>query len=73
MLTPNKTISLEESCLFRAVKLLSKIDGKVSIAELYSCEKKAFYDLADFIDALDLLFILGKISLDQENGIIKIA
>lgn len=73
MLVPNKTISLDESCLYKAAKLLSKIDDGISVVDLYSFEKKIFYDLSDFIDAMGLLFILGKITLDQENGAIKIA
>lgn len=71
MLVPNKIISLDESCLFRAAKLLSKIDNDIAVNELYLVEKKKFIDLSDFIDVLDLLFILGKINLDKENRIIK--
>ena len=73
MLVPNKIISLDDSCLYRAAKLFSKLGDDISITELYASEKKGFTDLADFIDVLDLLFVLEKILFDQENGVIKIA
>ena len=34
-------------------------------------QRKLFIDMADYIDVLDLLFVLGKIVLEEENGIIK--
>ncbi|MBU2925232.1 hypothetical protein Q4530_02120 [Colwellia sp. 1_MG-2023] len=71
MLVPNKTVSINESCIYRASLLLSKLDSDISVEELYRNQKKLFLDMADFIDALDLLFILGKIVLDDENGVIK--
>jgi len=71
MLVPNKTVSINESCIYRASLLLSKLDCDISVEELYCNQKKLFLDMADFIDALDLLFILGKIVLDEENGVIK--
>lgn len=70
---PNKIISLDDSCLYGAAKLLSKLDGDASIPELYASEKKWFTDLSDFIDALDLLFVLGHVYLDKKNGVLKIA
>ena len=73
MLVPNKIISLDDSCFYKAAVLASKLDADISITELYESEKKWFNDLADFIDALDLLFVLGMISLNQENGKIKVA
>jgi len=73
VLVPNKTISLNDSCLYKAAKLLSKIDCDIPIAGLYAAEKKEFANLADFIDALDLLFVLGKVLIDQEHRVIKIA
>jgi hypothetical protein len=71
MLVPNKTVSINESCIYRASLLLSKIEGDISVEKLYCNQKKLFIDMADFIDVLNLLFILGKIVLDEENGVIK--
>jgi len=73
MLVPNKIMPLGETCLYRAAKLLPKLEAEICITELYISEKKSFTDLADFIDVLDLLFVLDKIIIDQDNRIIKIA
>jgi hypothetical protein len=71
MLVPNKTVSINESCIYRASLILSKLEGDISVEELYCNQKKLFIDMADYIDVLDLLFVLGKIVLDEENGVIK--
>lgn len=71
MLVPNKTVSISESCIYRASLLLSKLEGDISVEELYCNQMKLFIDMADYIDVLDLLFVLGKIVLEEENGIIK--
>jgi len=71
MLVPNKTVSINESCIYRASLLLSELEGDISVEELYCNQKKLFVDMADYIDVLDLLFVLGKIVLEEENGIIK--
>jgi hypothetical protein len=71
MLVPNKTVSISESCIYRASLLLSKLESDISVEELYCNQKKLFVDMADYIDVLDLLFVLGKIVLEEENGIIK--
>lgn len=73
MIVPNKIISIDESVVFKAAKLLSKLDNTNDVLELYSKNKKLFIDLPDYIEALDVLFILKKIDLDLDNGIIKIA
>lgn len=73
MLVPNKTISLNESCLYRAALLLSKLKDEISVIELYQAEKRMFLDLSDFIYVLDLLFVLDKVVLDEDNGVIKYA
>jgi hypothetical protein len=71
MLVPNKTISVNESCLYRSALLLSKFEGEIPVVELYQSEKKMFLDISDFIDVLNLLFILGKVVLDEGNGVLK--
>jgi hypothetical protein len=51
--------------------LLSKLKNETSVIELYQAEKRMFLDMSDFIDVLDLLFILGKVVLDEDSGVIK--
>lgn len=71
MLMPNKTISISESCIYKSAMLLSKIEDEVAVEELYRKEKKKFLDISDYLDALDLLFVLGKVVLDEESGVIR--
>lgn len=73
MLVPNKTISITESSIFKAAKLLPKIENEISVIDLYNKVKKEFIDIPDYIYALDILFALQKIDLDIDNGVIKIA
>ncbi|MGR3042116.1 ABC-three component system middle component 7 [Vibrio vulnificus] len=73
MIIPNKIISIDESGIYKAEKLMSKIDGDVEVTELYSKNKRLFADIPDYIEALDILFALKKIDLDLNNGVIKIA
>ncbi|PMN18124.1 hypothetical protein BCT39_05695 [Vibrio lentus] len=73
MIVPNKIVSIDESVVFKAAKLLSKLDDINDVLELYSNNKKLFVDIPDYIEALDVLFVLKKIYLDLDHGIIKIA
>ncbi|MDC5853808.1 ABC-three component system middle component 7 [Vibrio europaeus] len=73
MIVPNKIISIDESVVFKAAKLLSKLDDTNDVLDLYSKNKKLFVDIPEYIEALDVLFVLKKIDLDLNNGVIKIA
>lgn len=73
MIVPNKIISIDESVVFKAAKLLSKLDETNDVLDLYSKNKKLFVDTPEYIEALDILFVLKKIDLDLKNGVIKIA
>ncbi|EPQ8524470.1 ABC-three component system middle component 7 [Vibrio vulnificus] len=73
MIVPNKIISIDESVVFKAAKLLSKLDDTNDVLDLYSKNKKLFVDIPEYIEALDVLFVLTKIDLDLNNGVIKIA
>ena len=70
---PNKTISLPESCLYKSALLISKINKSTSVISLYEDNKKTFIDISEFIDALNLLYVLNKIDIDFDTGIVKYA
>lgn len=71
MLVPNKTISLEESSLYKACQLLEILESPIELVELYQANKKIFPDLSSYIDALDMLYVLGKI--DVKEGVVHFA
>ncbi|NIH22110.1 ABC-three component system middle component 7 [Providencia heimbachae] len=73
MILPNKTIKISESSIFKATKIFPHIKNNISPFELYKITKKYLIDIPDFIQALDILFILEIIELDSENEVIKIA
>lgn len=69
---PSKVVNLYESVLFKSYKIseeLSKND--YAVLELYEKTKKNFEDIDEFIVALDLLYTLGEIKLDNEWEILK--
>lgn len=73
MIMPNKIIAIDESGIYKAAKLMSKIDGDVEVTELYIKNKTLFSDIPDYIETLDILFALKRINFDLNNGVIKIA
>ena len=71
MLVPNKAIPLEESSLYKACQLLEVLESPIDLVELYQTNKKIFSDMSSYIDALDMLYILGKI--DVKEGVVHFA
>ncbi|MEP4888482.1 MAG: ABC-three component system middle component 7 [Aliiglaciecola sp.] len=73
MFVPNKTISLSESFLSIAAKLLPKLRADEDIFILYQENKRLFDDLSQYMDTLVLLFVLEKIEVDFEKGVLQLA
>ena len=69
MRLPSKIISFRESSLNKFPILLSKINERDwSPCELYEQTKGHFEGFEDYIDTLDALFAINKITFDWENG-----
>lgn len=73
MIVPNKIISIDESVIYKAAKLLPKIKNTTQVVALYSKNKRLFLDIPEFIETLDVLYALNKIELNVDSGEIKIA
>lgn len=71
MILPNKIISLGDSCLPTAAKLLEVLTDNDTVQAVYLNHKDLFSDVSEFIDALDLLFILKKINVNFTTGVIQ--
>jgi hypothetical protein len=69
MIVPNKAIRLEESALSRASVIL-RVEMPISLGELYEDVSDEFDSPQQFMLALDLLFVLGKINLNMDTGIV---
>ena len=72
MILPNKLISFHDCILGKTVYILNEL-GKTSCSatELYKRVVKHFDDLNEFIIALDVLFVLERIEIDEELQVIK--
>lgn len=63
MKLPNKVTSFKESIIPKMVTIYKKvINCDIEIFKLYESVKKSM-SLSEFIDALDCLFLIGKIDL----------
>jgi hypothetical protein len=69
---PSKSVSYEESVLSKFPLVLRAMSEKeISPLALYYEVENGFIDIAEFVDALDCLFALGKIILDADKGVLR--
>lgn len=67
MIFPNKIINFQESTVSKLVFILNELSSaSLGILPLYDKVKKHFEDLDQFILALDVLFLLEKVKLDEQ-------
>lgn len=69
MITPNKFTPLDKSILGKISNLIIEDVDEILLSELLDLRLRKFTDVGEFILALDALFVLGRIQLD-ENGMI---
>ncbi len=70
MITPSKMISLDGSILGKISLLILEGVEEISIGDLLDMKLRKFSDIGEFVLALDVLFALGRIDLDEKRGII---
>ncbi|AOM42649.1 ABC-three component system middle component 7 [Xenorhabdus hominickii] len=70
MITPSKSISIQDSILFKMTTILEAEFDEIKITDLHKKILNKFSSLDEFIYSLDLLFILEKITLNPDNGTI---
>lgn len=68
MITPNKVVPLAKSALGLARFVLEEAPNCESISELRGRTSKHFDSIDQFILTIDLLFVLGRMSVDFETG-----
>lgn len=72
MILPNKLIRFQECVLAKTVYILEKIcDSDFSVIKLYEKVENHFEDLNEYILALDVLHVLGKIKYNEELRVIQ--
>jgi hypothetical protein len=73
MLIPTKFTRLEESTIFKMKCILAnKTDGE-TVLDLLNRTKSYFYDASEFLLALDILFVLNLLDVQNDSGVIDYA
>jgi len=73
MLVPSKFTRLEESTIFKMKCILDSGQENESISEIYLRTKEFFYDASEFIHALDVLYVLDLVNIEDNSGLIEYA
>lgn len=73
MLVPSKFTRLEESTIFKMKSILQVRFEEELVKSAYLRSRESFKDASEFIYALDALFVLGMIELDECSETIKYA
>lgn len=71
MITPSKTIPFKDSIAFKMTYILDEEFEEIPVVELYKKTKRKFLGLNEYIYALDVLYVLGRIDIDIELGKVK--
>lgn len=72
MILPNKLISFKDCVLAKIIYILEKIsDSDFSAIELYEKVETHFEDINEYMLALDVLYVLGKIKYNEELRVIQ--
>jgi len=72
MQLPSKLNRYSESVLMDMVKVLTGIFYPIGIYDLYKLVKQQIKSLDRYIEALDCLFILEKITFDYKAGVVDV-
>ena len=73
MLVPSKFTRLEESTIFKMKCILDNKNKTESVLDIYIRTKGCFYDASEFLHALDILYVLGLISINNDMELIEYA
>ena len=67
MIAPNKAISLNDSALSRVSIILRQGPQAIDLQALYERVSGRFESIDQFLVALDILFVLGRIDLNPDT------
>lgn len=72
MIVPNKFTSLDQSLISKLPILLAGLETDRSVLELYESKQHGFEDVGEFLVALNVLYVLGRIEFDPAAGKLKL-
>ncbi|WP_158937426.1 ABC-three component system middle component 7 [Burkholderia sp. S171] len=70
MITPSKFIPLKDSIIGK-LPLLRRGPGEISVHELYMSVAEKFEGIDEFLFAVDVLYLLDKIDINFERGVVN--
>lgn len=73
MLVPSKFTRLEESTIFKMKCIIANKKEAESVSDIYLRTKDYFYDASEFLHALDVLYVLGFLNINDDSGLIDYA
>lgn len=73
MITPNKVVPYQESALAHLATIIDRIQIKRSLADLLRDVEGSFESIDQFLLAIDVLYVLGRINVDFGTGEISLA
>lgn len=68
---PNKFTRFDKSILAKISMLILEEVDSISLSELIEMRLGKFEDISEFMLALDVLYVLGKVELEESEGMIK--
>lgn len=71
MIAPSKVTSLDDSIIGKMSFLIIDGEDEISIKDLLDMRLKNFSDVGEFILALDALYVLGKIDIEESRGMVR--
>lgn len=68
MITPNKTIPLKSSVIYKYIYILEKDFESIYLVDLYRDIISKFDGVDEFLYSIDVLFLLNLVDVDFELG-----
>ncbi|MFN0298182.1 ABC-three component system middle component 7 [Acinetobacter albensis] len=68
MITPNKTIPLKSSIIYKCIYILEKDFESIYLVDLYSDIINKFDSIDEFLYSIDVLFLLNLVDVNFEVG-----
>ncbi|MGA4495114.1 ABC-three component system middle component 7 [Vreelandella venusta] len=68
---PNKFTRFDESVLSKISYLILDDVDMISISDLIDRRKDRFDDIGQLVLALDVLYVLGKVDIEENQGMIR--
>ncbi|MFZ7033140.1 ABC-three component system middle component 7 [Pseudomonas aeruginosa] len=73
MLVPSKFTKLEDSTIFRMHAILAEKQPGDTVAQIFAKTRGKLLDASEFLVAMDVLFFLGYLDVQEGTGVIDYA